>query len=93
MVPPRNKTKKTRQKGPPLHQRKKSLMGADPREQALKYASRVDFQAICYKLSASMLESRPEGASPPGNAPHMSLTNLPPSREAEPDLIPSIRNN
>ena len=36
-------------------------MGADPRAEAQKYAARVDFQAICYKLSAAMLESRPEG--------------------------------
>jgi hypothetical protein len=37
-------------------------MGGDPKEQALKFAARIDFQAICYKLSCTMVETRPEGA-------------------------------
>jgi|AntAceMinimDraft_1070359.scaffolds.fasta_scaffold03042_2 hypothetical protein len=60
-------------------------LSADPKEQALRFASRVDFQAICYRLSVSVVESKPQG-EPPNSASQRKrevkvATRLGPPRE------------
>jgi hypothetical protein len=37
-------------------------LGVDLEEKTQAFAARMDFQTICYKLSAAMIEAKPEDA-------------------------------